>query len=68
VERSRTSRWVRRPTTLFLTHEEIGNFIGASRETVTRTLGNFKIRNLVAFHGSMMTITNRAALEDYVHA
>jgi CRP/FNR family cyclic AMP-dependent transcriptional regulator len=51
-----------------LTHEEIGNFIGASRETVTRTLGNFKIRNLVAFHGSMMTITNRAALEDYARA
>jgi CRP/FNR family cyclic AMP-dependent transcriptional regulator len=51
-----------------LTHEEIGTFIGASRETVTRTLGNFRIRRLVAFHGSMMTITNRAALEDYAHA
>jgi len=51
-----------------LTHEEIGNFIGTSRETVTRTLRNFKNRSLVAFHGSMMTITNRAGLEDYAHA
>ena len=51
-----------------LTHEEIGSFIGASRETVTRTLGNFKTRRLVAFHGSMMTITNRPALETYAHA
>ena len=51
-----------------LTHEEIGSFIGASRETVTRTLANFKTRRLVAFQGSMMTITNRAALEHYAHA
>jgi CRP/FNR family cyclic AMP-dependent transcriptional regulator len=51
-----------------LTHEEIGNFIGTSRETVTRTLRNFKNRSLVVFHGSMMTIPNRAALEDYAHA
>jgi CRP/FNR family transcriptional regulator len=51
-----------------LTHEEIGNFIGTSRETVTRTLRNFKSRSLVVFHGSMMTITNRAALEDCAHA
>ena len=25
-----------------LTHEQIGEFIGASRETVTRTMGTFK--------------------------
>lgn len=51
-----------------LTHEEIGEFIGTSRETVTRTLSQFKNRNLVAVQGSMMTIPNRAALEDYAHA
>ena len=33
---------------LSLTHEEIGEFIGASRETVTRTLSSFKHRHLVA--------------------
>jgi CRP/FNR family transcriptional regulator len=48
-----------------LTHGEIGEFIGASRETVTRTLTLFKTRRLVNFHGSMMTIPSKAALEDY---
>jgi CRP/FNR family transcriptional regulator len=46
-----------------LTHEEIGEFIGASRETVTRTLSSFKNRRLVAFHGSMLTIPSKGALE-----
>lgn len=45
-----------------LTHEQIGEFIGASRETVTRTLGSFKRRRLVKFDGSMLTISNPAAL------
>ena len=51
-----------------MTHEEIGEFIGASRETVTRTLSNFKTRRLVAFQGSMLTIPNRNALAHYAHA
>ena len=46
-----------------LTHEEIGEFIGASRETVTRTLSTFKSRHLVAFHGSILEIPSRVALE-----
>jgi CRP/FNR family transcriptional regulator len=48
-----------------LTHEQIGEFIGASRETVTRTMGTFKHRRLVAFQGSMITIPNRTALATY---
>lgn len=48
-----------------LTHEEIGEFIGASRETVTRTLTAFKNRHLVAFHGSMLTIPNKSALAHF---
>lgn len=48
-----------------LTHEEIGECIGASRETVTRTLSTFKLRRLVAFNGSTLTIPNRRALEHY---
>ena len=51
---------------LSLTHEEIGEFIGASRETVTRTLSVFKHRQLVSQHGSTLTIPNRNALESYV--
>ena len=46
-----------------LTHGEIGEFIGASRETVTRTLATFKSRHLIAFHGSTLTITSMRALE-----
>ena len=46
-----------------LTHEEIGEFIGASRETVTRTLSTFKSRRLVAFHGSILEIPSKVALQ-----
>jgi CRP/FNR family transcriptional regulator, cyclic AMP receptor protein len=48
-----------------MTHEEIGEFIGASRETVTRTLSTFKHRHLVAQNGCTITIPNPRALETY---
>jgi CRP/FNR family transcriptional regulator len=51
-----------------LTHGEIGEFIGASRETVTRTLSVFKSQRLVTFHGSTLTIPNRVALERYARS
>ena len=51
-----------------LTHEEIGEFIGASRETVTRTLSTFKHRRLVSFRGSMLEIPSRTALANYANA
>lgn len=51
-----------------LTHEEIGEFIGASRETVTRALSSFKHRRLVSFRGSMLEIPNRMALAAYAGA
>jgi CRP/FNR family transcriptional regulator len=50
-----------------LTHGEIGEFIGASRETVTRTMSAFKSRRLVAFNGSTLTIPSISALENYAH-
>ena len=50
---------------LSLTHEQIGEFIGASRETVTRTLSIFKNQHLVAQHGCTLTIPSRVALESY---
>jgi CRP-like cAMP-binding protein len=46
-----------------LTHEEIAECIGTTRETVTRALGEFKNRNLVAMQGSTLMISDRAALE-----
>jgi CRP/FNR family cyclic AMP-dependent transcriptional regulator len=48
-----------------LTHEEIGEFIGTSRETVTRTLSAFKTRHLVDFKGSTLTIPSKTALATY---
>lgn len=48
-----------------LTHGEIGEFIGASRETVTRTLSVFRSRHLVCFNGSTLTIPSRSALESF---
>lgn len=47
-----------------LTHQEIAEFLGTTRETVTRTLSEFKTKNLVILQGSMLTIANRAALEN----
>jgi CRP/FNR family transcriptional regulator len=49
--------------TVPLTHEEIAEFLGTTRETVTRTLSDFKTRNLLKLQGSTMMISNRAALE-----
>jgi CRP/FNR family transcriptional regulator, cyclic AMP receptor protein len=48
-----------------LTHEEIGEFIGTSRETVTRTLSAFRNRRLVSCHGTTLTIPSRMALENF---
>lgn len=46
-----------------LTHQEIADFVGTTRETVTRTLSEFKTKHLVVLQGSTLTISNRAALE-----
>ena len=51
--------------TLGLTHEEIGQIIGASRETVTRTLSVFKANHFVSLDGSSLRINNRTALEHF---
>jgi CRP/FNR family transcriptional regulator len=46
-----------------LTHEQIAECVGSTRETVTRTLSEFKNRHLVTFKGATLFIPNRAALE-----
>jgi CRP/FNR family cyclic AMP-dependent transcriptional regulator len=50
---------------LTLTHGEIAEFIGTTRETVTRTLSEFRQRHLIAHHGSTLMIPSRAALETF---
>lgn len=47
---------------LTLTHEEISQIIGASRETVTRLLGDFKKKQIIHIKGSTLIIRDKAAL------
>jgi CRP/FNR family transcriptional regulator len=49
-----------------LTHEEIAQLIGTSRESVTRTLGELKRQHIVELSGSTLTVRNKAALEGLV--
>ncbi len=49
-----------------LTHEEMAQLIGTSRETVTRTLSQFKKQRILELTGSTLTIRNKAALEKMV--
>jgi len=48
-----------------LTHGEIGEYIGVARETVSRTLTDFKNRELVEQQGSTLFISSLRALELY---
>jgi len=46
-----------------LTHEEMAQMIGSSRETVTRLIGDLKKKELIRLDGSTLVIQNRSALE-----
>ena len=48
-----------------LTHEEIGECIGASRETITRSLADLKSRGLLQLCGTTLTIPSCSALASY---
>ena len=51
---------------LALTHEEIAQMIGTSRETVTRLFSDLKKRQIVQSKGSTLLIRNKAALRAMV--
>jgi CRP/FNR family transcriptional regulator len=46
-----------------MTHEEMAQRIGSSRETVTRLLSDLKRKQLIRAEGSTLVIRNRSALE-----
>jgi CRP/FNR family transcriptional regulator, cyclic AMP receptor protein len=48
---------------LTLTHDEIAQMIGSSRETVTRLFADFRRKHLIEVHGSTLIITDKAGLE-----
>lgn len=49
--------------TMALTHEELANMTGASRETITRLLNKFERDKVIARHGVSITILEPARLE-----
>lgn len=46
-----------------LTHEQMAEYVGSTRETVTRTLSEFKRKHLISLKGATVLIQNLAALE-----
>ena len=51
---------------LLWTHEEIAQLIGTSRETVTRTLSDFKKQGILEVHGATLVIRNKAHLQKLI--
>lgn len=51
-----------------LTHEEMAQLVGTSRETVTRVLGEFRDKHLAQLRGSTLLIQNKAGLEKLIGA
>ena len=51
---------------MLMTHEDISQLIGTSRETVSRLLKDFRDKNIVSIRGSALTVHDREALEALV--
>ncbi len=51
---------------LLMTHEDISQLIGTSRETVTRLLRHFRNRGVLSIRGSTLTVHNPTELESMV--
>ncbi|HEV7217975.1 MAG: Crp/Fnr family transcriptional regulator [Terriglobales bacterium] len=49
-----------------LTHTEIAEMIGTSRETVTRLFADFKRKGLIEVHGSNLVIVNKSGLREFM--
>ncbi len=51
---------------LTLTHEEIADMLGTSRETVTRLFSDFKHQRLVDVRGSSLIIRDKSGLQEFL--
>jgi CRP/FNR family transcriptional regulator, cyclic AMP receptor protein len=47
-----------------LSQQQIGNYVGVSRETINKQLGEWQRDGLIAINSSVITLRNKAALED----
>jgi CRP/FNR family cyclic AMP-dependent transcriptional regulator len=54
--------------TLMLTHDDIAQFLGTTRESITRTLSDFRKKAIVEIQGSTLIIHDKPALECLVAA
>jgi CRP/FNR family cyclic AMP-dependent transcriptional regulator len=54
--------------TMTLTHEEIGEMIGTTRETVSRLFSSFKKKELLQAKGASLILPDRSALEKIVNS
>lgn len=52
---------------LTLTHQEVAEMIGTTRETVSRLLSDFKKRQFVQLKGATLLIKNKPALEKLIN-
>ena len=50
---------------LSLTHEEIAQIVGLTRESVTRGLAEFRHRSLISTKGPSILIRNKPALKPW---
>jgi len=64
--RNRESAKAERRVKLRLTHEEIAQMIGLSRETVTRLFADFRRRRLIQQNGCTLVIPDRVALKSLI--
>jgi len=55
-------------TKFTLTHEDISQLIGTTRESITRALAKFRRKDIVKLKGSTLIIHNKPALEQLVAA
>ena len=67
LDQCSVAQYTERGARLFcaLTHEEIGECIGTSRETVSRLFCDYRSRELLKSQGSTLIISDRKALEAY---
>lgn len=51
-----------------MTHEEISQLVGTSRETITRLLSEFRRNSMAELKGSTLIVHNHPALKNMVGA
>jgi len=51
---------------MLLTHEQIAQLLGTSRETITRLLAEFKRNQVIKLRGSFLVVRNKSGLQSLI--